>query len=237
MSYSARDSRKPRLLALRRRAAEIEGSRSENLAGIARARQSIGEALLRIDELASTRVNQAVEELSAVQSELFDLRERLRAAEDVLARTEVRAPRDGRIVQLRIHTSGGVIGPGDPLMDIVPSQDLMVINARIDPTDIDIVHAGLAAEVRLTPFSARSLAPLKGRVTSVSADRLIDEITGAPYYHARIELTEDPAIALDGATPYPGMPAEVIVVTGTRTALDYLISPLETTFRRALREQ
>ena len=172
-----------------------------------------------------------------MQSELFDLRERIRAAEDVLARTEIRASQEGRIVQLRIHTAGGVIGPGDPLMDIVPSEEAMVISARIDPSDIDIVHPGLLAEVRLTPFSARSLAPLQGQVTSVLADRLVDELTGGAYYLARVELTGDVAEALGGATPYPGMPAEVMIVTGTQTTLDYLLSPLTTSFRRSLREQ
>jgi hypothetical protein len=103
------------------------------------------------------------------------------------------------VVGLKIHTVGGVIAPGSALMDIVPSAENLVIEANVDPIDIDVVYPGLEAQVRLTAFSMRNTKPLEGRVMSVSADRLIDERTGQAYYRARIELTENPAKAFDGA--------------------------------------
>jgi HlyD family type I secretion membrane fusion protein len=228
---------KPRLLELQRELAEIQGSRSRNQAGIARAKQSIGEAQTRITEVRTSHLNEVVVELRQVQAELFDLAERIRAAQDVLGRTEIRAPLEGTVVGLQVHTSGGVIAPGASLMDIVPSGEKLMIEANVDPIDIDIVHAGLEVQVQITAFSMRNAKPLKGRVTSVSADSLIDERTGQAYYRARIELTEDPSQAFAGATLYPGMPAEVMIVTGARTALEYIFKPISSSLNRAFREQ
>ena len=230
-------ARKPRLLALQRRRAESGGSRSRNRAAIARARQSIGETRTRITEIGTRLLNEVVAELREVQAELFDLAERIRAAEDVLGRTDIRAPLAGTVVGLQVHTPGGVIAPGAALMDIVPSGVKLVIEANVDPIDIDVVHPGLEAQVRLTAFSMRNAKPVAGRVVSVSADRLIDERTGQAYYRARIELTEDPTKAFEGATLYPGMPAEVMIVTGARSALGYIFYPISSSLNRAFREQ
>ncbi len=227
---------KSRLLELQRRAAEIEGDRSQNRAQIAAARQSIAEVRLRITELQADMISEVVQEIRDVQSELFDLAERIRAAEDVLRRTEIRAPQDGTIVGLQVHTPGGVIPPGAKLLDIVPRDDELVIEARVDPKDIDVVHPGLRAKARLTAFNQRSLAAVDGEVISVSADHLTDERTGQSYYLARVAFTDDLAEALDGASLYPGMRAEVMIVTGERTALDYLLKPLTRSLNRALRE-
>jgi HlyD family type I secretion membrane fusion protein len=176
-----------------------------------------------------------VEELRAIQTELFDFDERIRSAEDVLLRTDIRAPLDGTIVGLQIHTPGGVIGPGEPLMDLVPSGAGMIIESQVDPNDIDVVHAGLSAQVRLTAFNQRNLTPLEGKVLTVSADRLTDERTGAPYFLARVILVEN--ISKDIAVSlYPGMQAEVMIVTGERTMLDYIFRPLLRSLGRAFRE-
>ena len=228
--------RKPRLLALQRRQAEIERSRSANRAAIARARQNIAEARLRIGELETGRINEVVEQLQATQGTLFDLSERINAAEDVLRRTEIRAARAGTIVNLRVHTAGGVIAPGAPLLDIVPSGDALIIEARIDPGDIDVVHLGLLARVRLTAYNQRSSVPLDGRVVAVSADNIIDERSGQAYYLARIKLDQDPSEVMAGVMLYPGMQAEVMIVTGARTALDYILTPFSRSMDRALRE-
>jgi len=227
---------KPRLLSLERQSAEIEGSLAANHASIARARQRIGESRLRISELDTAQINEAVEKIGEVQSELLDLAERIRAAEDVRARIEIRSPQDGIVVGLAAHTSGGVIAPGERLMDIVPSGDRLIVEAKVDPQDIDIVHDGLPARVRFTSFGQRNLVPIEGRVQSISADHISDERTGASYYLARIELTEDPGPALDGGVLYPGMPAEVMIVTGSRTALEYFLEPLTRTLERSMRE-
>jgi len=228
---------KARMLALKRAQAEIEGERSENLARIARARQNIKEAELRITTLETELVREAVEGLREVRGELFDLEQRMRAARDVLARTEIRAPQEGTVVGTQVHTTGGVVGSGEALMDIVPAGDRLVIEARVDPTDIDVVHEGLAAKVRLTAYSQRRLRPLEARVAWVSADRMEDRRTGAGYFLTRLELTEDPAALLEGATVNPGMSAEVMIITGQQTPVEYLLKPLTATFRRALREE
>ena len=230
-------ARRPRLLALQRQQAEIEGSRSRNWAAIARAQQSIGETRIQISDLRTQMLNDVVLQLRETQAELFDLAERIRAAEDVLQRIDIRAPLAGTIVGLQVHTPGGVIGPGEPLMEIVPSGDRLVVEAQVDPNDIDVVHPGLAAQVRLSAFSTRSTVPIEGRVTSVSADRLADQRTGQPYYLVRIDLTGDVAKELDGAKLYPGMPAEVMIATGARTALEYIFKPISSSLNRAFRQQ
>ncbi len=228
-------AKRPRLLALQRQQAEIEGARSRNIASVARAKQQIAETRLRVSELKTQKLNQVVEELRATQTELFDLEERIRSAEDVLVRTRIKAPLDGTIVGLQIHTPGGVVGPGEPLMDLVPSGAGLIIESQVDPNDIDVVHAGLPAQVRLTAFNQRNLIPINGKVLTVSADRLTDERSGVPYFLARVVLVEDLSKDLAVAL-YPGMQAEVMIVTGERTVLDYIFRPLARSLGRAFRE-
>ncbi|MEE8504775.1 MAG: HlyD family type I secretion periplasmic adaptor subunit, partial [Kiloniellales bacterium] len=229
-------TRKPRLLQLRRRAAEIEGSRNMHQAQIARARQSIAESRMRAADLETSMRNQVVEELRKVQADLYDLNERVRAAKDVLARTDIRAPLAGTVVDLQVHTAGGVIAAGAPLLDIVPSAGRLVVEARVNPRDIDVVRQGLAAQVRFTAFNQRHRSPAQGTLTSVSADLLTDEASGDKYYLARVELVETQAVSIDLDALYPGMQAEVMIVTGARSALDYLLEPLMKSFDRAFRE-
>lgn len=228
-------AKRPRLLALQRQRAEIEGARSRNVASVARAKQQIAETRLRVSELSTQKLNQVVEELRATQTELFDLEERVRSAEDVLTRTDIKSPLDGTIVGLQIHTPGGVVGPGEPLMDLVPSGAGMIIESQVDPNDIDVVHAGLPAQVRLTAFNQRNLSPMDGTVLTVSADRLTDERTGVPCFLARVMLEEDLSDDI-AVTLYPGMQAEVMIVTGERTVLDYIFRPLSQSLGRAFRE-
>lgn len=230
-------TRKTRLLELERRAAVIEGEKSRNEARIARAGQQIGETQLQISELGTRMMNEVLVELRDVQSELSELTERIRAAKDVLRRTEIRATLDGTVVGLSVHTAGGVIGPGQALLDIVPSQDRLVIEARIDPSDIDVIQPGLPANIRLTAFNQRDLVPLAGTVTRVSADLLTDQRTGLGYYLARVEIDPGQTEVLDDLKLYPGMQAEVMIVTGRDTALNYLLKPIGRTLRRAFREK
>ena len=227
---------KQRLLALERRKAQIEGGRALNKARIARVGQRIGETRLLIVDIENVRMNQIVAELREVEARMSDLRERTTAARHVLSRTRIAAPVAGTVVNLRVFTRGGVIGDGDALLDIVPTGEELVIEARVEPTDIDTVYPDLPAQVRLTAFSHLTTPILSGTVILVSADRLVDERTGAPYYEARVVLDpEQPALA--GLKLQPGMPAEVMILTGKRTAMDYLLKPIVTSFRRALREQ
>jgi HlyD family type I secretion membrane fusion protein len=228
---------KPLLLALRREKAEIEGSISLNLSNIAQARQKMNEALLRISNLRIERQKEISEHIRAIQSEILELDSRIKQAEDVLERTVVTASQDGTVVDMKIHTPGGVVGPGDALMDIVPIDDRLVVDARVNPEDIDVVYTGLPAELHLTPFNNKYVHPLKGRVISVSADRLVEERSGEAYYLARIELTDDLSEILPDAALYPGMPAEVMILTGRRAAAEYLFEPIRRSFNGAFREQ
>lgn len=227
---------KPRLLALRRRQAEIAGERGAGVALIALARQRIAEAEQQILDLRHRRFDEVAEELQAVQAEIFDHRERMRDAADVLDRLEVRAPVAGTVVELAFHTRGAVIGPGEPILDLVPEDDQLVIEARIRPQDIDVVRVGLTTQVRLSAYSARRTPSLDGTVAGVSADRLIERSTGAAYYLARIELDPAEIAELPEIELYPGMPAEAMIVTGRRTALDYLLDPIINRVDRAFRE-
>jgi HlyD family type I secretion membrane fusion protein len=226
--------RKARLLALQRQAAEIEGQRNRNEAMIAKVRRDIGETELRIVELRTAMLNEAVEGLRETREKVARLEEEIRAAEDVLTRTVVVAPTSGVVVGQQVHTRGAVIQPGQPLMEIVPEGDRLVVEARVEPGDIDVVHSGQQAMVRLTALNQRFAPPLRGAVKSVSADRLTDQRTGLPYYLARVELNAEGQPA--APTLQPGMAAEVLIATGSRTMLDYLASPLLKAIERAGRE-
>lgn len=227
---------KPRLLALERRAAEIGGSRGRNVASVARARQTIGETQLKIEELKTERLNEVVRELREVESQLHDLGERRSASSDVLSRTEIRAPIGGTVVGLKIATTGGVIAAGEAIMDIVPTNTSLIVEAKVSPQDIDIVRAGLEAQVRFTALSQRNSVPVDGEVVSVSADRLSDQFTPEGYYLARIGLPAAIHESLGGVTLHPGMRAEVMIVTGANTALGYFMKPIAESFNRAFRE-
>ena len=226
-----------RLLALRREEAEIFGNRSRRIAAIARVKQRIAEEKLKILELGTNHINEVVKELRETQTMMLDLTESIRAAQDVLTRTLIRAPLAGTIVNLQIHTVGGVITRGEALMEIVPSGGRLVVQARVDPADIDSVPPGLVAQIRLTSLDQRHLKPLQGSVVSVSADRLPDERTGVPYFLAKIELADQSVNELDDVDLYPGMQAEVMIVTGERTALEYILRPITRSIERALREE
>lgn len=228
---------KPRLLALERRAAEIGGERGRNVAAIARAEQSIAETELKVQDVRTERLNAVVAELREVQAQIYDLGERHNATRDVLARTDIRAPIAGTVVGMKIATDGGVISPGEALMDIVPRDDRLVVEARVRPDDIDVVREGLEAHIRFTAFSQRNLRPVDGDVISVSADRLSDRLMPDGFYLARIALRDDARERLRGASLYPGMQAEVMIVTGTRSALSYFLKPLTDSFDRAFREE
>jgi membrane fusion protein, epimerase transport system len=227
---------KPRLLALERRAAEIGGNRGKNVAAVARAEQSIGETRLKIEELRTERLNEVVRELREVESQLQDLGERRSASSDVLSRTEIRAPIGGTVVGLKVATSGGVIAAGEAIMDIVPTDSRLIVEAKVSPQDIDVVRAGLAAQVRFTALSQRNTVPVDGEVVSVSADRLSDQFTPEGYYLARIGLPAGIQEFLGDVTLQPGMQAEVMIATGANTALGYFMKPIAESFNRAFRE-
>ncbi|AKO96991.1 type I secretion membrane fusion protein, HlyD family [Marinovum algicola DG 898] len=230
--------RRSRLLLLQRNAAEIDVSIAQSTASIASLEEQISEARLRKDDIGVQLVNEATERLRDVDETVLDTRERLAASQDVLNRTEIRAHVDGQVMELAVTTVGGVVQSSQPLLTLVPVDSAFVVEAQVMPTDIENVYPGLSAQVRLTAFSFRDTPLLEGEVTSVSADAVQDQRTGAFYYRARIKLPADYAETLGaGRQVIPGMPADVQIQTSTRTLLDYLISPILSQIERSFREE
>jgi HlyD family secretion protein len=226
----------PRKLSLEREQAEIEGRRGQAQEEMARAEQGVGEANAQILKLRSDRDAEIAQSLREAQALIFQLSERSEAAEDVLARTLVRAPEDGIVTDLRIRTPGGVVAEGQPLLDLVPKHDRLIVTAQVRPDDIDVVHPGLPAQVRLMPYKHRRVPPVQGTLTYVSADRMIDKTTERSYYTARIRLDEASLAALPGIEMMAGMPVEVLIKTGKFTAAGYMMRPVMNSFDRAFRE-
>lgn len=229
--------RKPRLLSLQREAQRIAGNRGEHLAMTARAEQRIGEAELQIADLQNRRIDEIARELRDVQGELFELTEKIAAARDVLERVEIRAPHDGIVMASKVHTPGGVIQPGDAVLELVPQNDGLIIEARVRMDDIDAVHVGLPAQVRLTAYKQRTTPTVEGTVRDVSADRLADSRTGEMFFLARVAVDPQSLKSLPHVQLYPGMPADVLIMTGERTALDYMLAPITQSLAKAFREE
>lgn len=171
-------------------------------------------------------LEQVENELYNSEKEYYQLIERMRAIQDQYARLDVRAPVSGVVVNMVIHTVGGVVAPGSPILDIVPKNDKLMIEAQVRPSDIDGVRAALPADIRFPAFGGTETPRLKGRVTVVSADRLVNHSNGAPYFLARVEVDDTDLAGLKGLNLIPGMPAEVLINKNERTLLDYLLSPV-----------
>lgn len=230
--------KKPEYLALQRNQANLEGQEGQYTSEIARTKESITETQLQIISAKNEFDKEAAADLKEVQSQISDLKEQLLASSDILERTVITAQQAGKITGLQYHTVGGVISPGAPILDIVPMNDKLVIDAQVSVNDIDIVHAGLTAKIMLSAYKARAVPRLDGMVIDVSADRFTDPNSGVPYYKARVEIDADNLKKLTSDVElYPGMPAEVFIVTGEGTFLDYLFEPLTQSFRRAFKEQ
>jgi HlyD family secretion protein len=225
--------RRTRLLNLEREAADIEGRRGEINAQISRAEQVISESQTNLLKLENDRQSEIAQSLREAQSQIFQIRERLQAADDQLARTAIKAPEDGVVTDLRVHTPGGVIAAGAAVMDLVPRQDRLIVTARVRPEDIDVVRPGLDADVNLLPYNQRSVPRLHGNVTHVSADRLLDKRTDQPYYATKIRVQNLP---IGDLKIVPGMPAQVFIKTGRGTVALYALKPLLDSFNRAFRE-
>ena len=221
---------------LQRDVSDTEVDYSSNRVAIQSTRQEITELEMERSQLVAANARRIGEELDSVRAELVKLDEKLSKTKDTLERTIIRAPTSGVVVNLRVNTVGGVISPGEPLLDIVPTSGQLIVEARVNPDDRDSVAVGQEAEVRFSAFNRRLTEPVQGRVALISADRLIDSVTNEGYYQAKIELLEDPEEVLNGGRVYPGMQAETLIITGSRTALSYLIDPFVGSFNRAFRE-
>jgi HlyD family type I secretion membrane fusion protein len=227
---------KAKILAVERAIAELRGAAGNDLALIARAKSARGEAKKQIVSVTQRFREDAVEQLRDLQVEISDLTERLLVAEDVLQRIDIRAPRSGIVQDIQFHTIGGVIKPGEVLMEIAPQDDELVVRAQVLPTNIDSVAVGQRAEVRLTALNARTTPAVYGFVMSVSGDSLTDPRSNAPYFLTRIEIPVEERKKLGASKLTAGMPADVIIKTGERTVLNYMLKPMIDAFARGLNE-
>lgn len=225
-----------RLFGLKREAAGLTGKQGEINAKIAELKQKIGETNLHIIALAEKQRKDLLDEQRETHKKLSEILERQKTSTDVLTRTEIRSPIAGTVMNLKIHTIGGVIKPGEPIMDIVPVHEALIIEARISPLDIDVVHEGLTAKVVLSGLSQRNMPKLLGKVTSVSADSITEPATNKTYFSVQVEVSAKELKKLGSQSLYPGMPAEVMIITKTATPWDYFTTPILKSFDHAFRE-
>jgi HlyD family type I secretion membrane fusion protein len=229
---------KPLILRYQRSIADLDGRKGSLLADIARLHQQMGETNMNLATLRDQRQSQAAEQLRDTQSKLADVMPRLAAAKQTLTSTVVRSPVDGYIFNLTQFTLGGVTAPGEVLMDVVPANSPLMVTATIKPEDIDEVRVGMDARVRITGLNQRWVSPLPAKVAVVSADRITNDKTGLAFY--RVDLRIDPKELKNlkrGSQVTPGMGAQAMIVTGKRTIMGFLISPITDTLHDAFREQ
>lgn len=225
-----------RVYAMEREMKRLSGEHGGLVAQIARAHGQIAEInvqLLAVDENARA---QAQREHRSIEAKLAELSERAVAAKDKLHRIDIRAPQTGTVHELSVHTIGGIVTAAEQIMLIVPDEDTLVVQARIAPSDIDQAIVGREARLRLTAFSQQETPELAGRLVSVSADVTVDPKTGQSYYVARLETADKSRRDAGRLALLPGMPVEVFIATGERTALSYLTKPFTDQMNRAFRE-
>ncbi|MBR0551006.1 HlyD family type I secretion periplasmic adaptor subunit [Stakelama marina] len=229
-----------RVRALERGAAQLDGQYGAFQSEIARVREAIGEARLQITALDKQMMQEVTEQLREVEVRLDEVQPRLKAVREKLARSTVRAPATGRVVGLRVFTVGGVIGAGEKLMEIVPRDRNLVIEAKASPSDADDLMQGMETQIRFSGLHERNLPMLKGRIGKVSADSMEDERTGTPYFAIEVIVPPDQVSILrqirGGNVLKAGLPAEVMVPLRKRTALSYLLEPITQTLWLAGRE-
>ena len=228
---------KSRYLALQRKSSELEGNQGQLSARIARAKQTIAETEQEIIQLKKERRRTSITELRDVQTKLSDVQQQMNAAEEIVRRIEVRAPVNGVVVKMHHNTIGGVVAPGEALLELLPGDASLLVEARVRPEDIDVVQAGRPANLRFTSLRQRVTPTLPGVVEYVSADRLTDEATNTNYYAARIKLDSEMPKEFENVQITPGMPVEVYVETKERTALQYFLGPISDSFARSFLEE
>lgn len=228
---------KTEVLRLERSKAALFGERGKHVGAIAEVKQRLDELATQKISLEADRAQEISTELERLRTEYAEISERLNSSRDILERTAIVAPVSGKVVNSRFKTTGGVVKAGEAIMDIVPTGERLLIDVHISPRDIDIVRPQLPAIVHLTAYSSRGLPRINGFVRDVSADSMLDQVTGQSFFLARVEvLKEDLSRIGDEYVLLAGMPAEVMIVTGERTVVSYLLEPFLDAFRRGLRE-
>ena len=226
-----------RLIPVQRDSARLEGEVGRLASEMSKSKSAIAEAQLKIAQSDKDFTQAVVDELRKVQAGLAEVAEQRTTLEDKLRRIDVRAPRAGRIHALAVHTEGGVIAPGTPIMQIIPEGERLIVDAQLQPQDIDKVRKGQPAYIRFTAFDAKSTPRLEASVLNVSAAQITDS-QNRSYFTAQVALAEGELAKLpNGRDLVPGMPAEVYIETGSRTILSYFIKPLGDAMARTFREK
>jgi membrane fusion protein, epimerase transport system len=228
---------KQRLRDLERNHTQVSGEIATLTSEIASTQMQRGETELEILQTEKKFQEDVANQQEKANAELFDITERLRAVKDKASQTLIKAPVSGVVFNLSIYTEGGVISPGKPILDIVPKDEDLIINAQLSPLDIDNVKIGSIAEVRFSAFKSKTTPTMEGVVSKVSADSLVNEDTKSQYYLAIIDLTADSQKKLGDLKLVPGMPAEVLINTGERTLFEYLMQPITDAFARSFIEE
>ena len=231
---------KMRLRDITREKVRIEGEIANYGAEVARIEVQISEIESQMIVSRQEFLRTVLAELSDTQRSIAELRARTNTLKDSLARAEIRSPVDGTVLNLNVHTLGAVITPGSPILDIVPANEKLIIDGKVATHEINYVDTGMNADIQFAGFAhVRSLKAVQGEVYEVSADALVDAATQMPYYGVKIRLTDkgQEELARNKLEIKPGMPADAMIVTGSRTLLEYLIQPFENLFIKGLREQ
>lgn len=223
--------------ALERNQAELLGQIGSTTASIASSRSQVIEAKQQIERTISQRVETASKDLTDARRQAADVDEQAVAAQSVLDRTTVRAPADGIIVRLKVNSPGSVVRPGEPLLELLPTSNDLIIESKLDPRQVDSIHIGQPARLRFVALNARKTPEVAAEVTFVSPDRVIDEATHQPYYTVRLKIHGALPDSIRQDQIYPGMPVEAYISTGDRTFFEYLLRPIQDSFSRAFREQ
>jgi HlyD family secretion protein len=226
-----------RLMSLERDAARLKGERAQSVAAIAQSRGKIGEIELQIIQIDQDLSSEVARESRDVDAKIGEFAERKVAAEDQLKRVEVRAPQDGVVHQLAVHTVGGVVSASDAIMLIVPEADALAVEVKVLPQDIDQLRLGQSAGLRFSAFNQRTTPEISGTISRVSADVSTDQRSGQSFYTVRIALPAEETARLGNVKLVPGMPVEAFIKTYDRTVLSYFIKPLEDQVMRAFRER
>jgi HlyD family type I secretion membrane fusion protein len=229
---------KPLILRYQRSVADLDGRKGSLLSDIARLRQQLGETRMQMAAARDTRESQAAEGLRDTQAKIADTMPRLTAARETLVETVIRAPVDGYVFNQTQFTVGGVTSPGEVLMEVVPANAPIIVSAMVTPQDIDKVHVGMDAKVRLTGLNQRWHSPMAAKVVMVSPDKTVNEKAGTSYYRADLRIDPKELTKLKKNTQItPGMPAQTQIVSGQKTVMGSLISPITDTVRDALHDQ
>lgn len=226
-----------RLLELERTYAQINGAISEDIGNIGRTQRQISELSMRRIQRQQEYQKEVRTQLSDTQKEAEGLEHRLKSQDYDLANTLVRAPVDGTVVGLTVFTKGGVVAPGAKMMDVVPSEDSLIVEGMVPVNLIDKVHPDLEVDMIFSAFNQRNTPHIPGIVTQVSADRLVDEKTGTPYYKLKAKVAPKGIKMLAQHEIRPGMPVEMVVKTGERTMMNYLLKPIFDRAHTALKEE